>query len=297
MKALVYHGPGKRSWDTVADPVIVDATDAIVRVDATTICGTDLHIVKGDLPDVAVGRILGHEAVGTVVATVPGVRRVAVGDRVLVSCVTAAAPARRAARAIRASASAVAAGFSATSSTAPMPNCCASRSRTFHLPAPAGVADETVLMLADILPTSYEIGVLNGNVGPGDVVAVVGAGPVGIAAIIGRACSARQPSCRSTSPTAGSPRPSSRRGRHRQQRTRGCPRHRQSHDRRSGADVSIEAVGIAATFELAATLIRPGGHIANIGVHGGPATLHLEDLWDRNVTITTGLVERGLRLR
>ena len=293
MKALVYHGPGKRSWDTVADPVIVDATDAIVRVDATTICGTDLHIVKGDLPDVAVGRILGHEAVGTVVATGPGVRRVAVGDRVLVSCVTCcgACPSCREGHPGQCLGGGgwilgnLIDGTHAELLRVPFAD-------LSTYPLPAGVADETVLMLADIMPTSYEIGVLNGNVAPGDVVAVVGAGPVGIAAIIGArlfspatVVSIDQSDSRLATAKLLGADVTVNNGREDaldivKAMTGG-----------RGADVSIEAVGIAATFELAATLIRPGGHIANIGVHGGPATLHLEDLWDRNVTITTGLVD------
>jgi alcohol dehydrogenase len=147
-------------------------------------------------------------------------------------------------------------------------------------------------MLADILPTGYEVGVLNGHVQPGDVVAVVGAGPIGLSAIIGS---------RLYSPTtviaidlADS--------RLEAAKTFGADvtvnnsRQDALEVVRSltgglGADVAIEAVGTPATFELATTLIRPGGHVANIGVHGTPATLHLEDLWIRNVTITTGLVD------
>ena len=176
MKALVYHGPGRRSWETVADPVLVEDTDAIVRVDAVTICGTDLHILKGDVPEVTAGRILGHEAVGTVVSVGAGVKTRSPGDRVLVSCITACGTCRfcREARYGQClggggwilghlidgtQAELVRVPFADTST---------------HV-APDGVSDEQLLMLADILPTSYEVGVLNGHVQPGDVVAIVGA--------------------------------------------------------------------------------------------------------------------------
>src|SRR5437588_628998 len=89
MKALVYHGPGQRSWDEVPDPKIEEDTDVVVQVDAVTICGTDLHILKGDVPEVTPGRVLGHEAVGTVVERGFGVHGLAEGDRILLSCISA----------------------------------------------------------------------------------------------------------------------------------------------------------------------------------------------------------------
>jgi alcohol dehydrogenase len=158
--------------------------------------------------------------------------------------------------------------------------------------APAGVADEELLMLADILPTGYEVGVLNGHVNPGDVVAVVGAGPIGLSAIMGARLFS--PSLIVAIDLADSRLEAAKQfgadvtvNNSRQdaievvrQLTGGL-----------GADVAIEAVGVPATFELAAALIRPCGRVANIGVHGEPVTLHLEDLWTRDVTITTGLVD------
>ena len=210
MKALVYHGPNDKSWDDVPDPALVDDTDAIVRVDATTICGSDLHILKGDLPEVTPGRILGHEAVGTVEAVGaavknstrrPGARVVHLGLRHGVAS---------AGRADSASASAVVAGSSATTSTGPRQRRCGCRSPTPRpTRSPPGSSDEEFLMLADILPTGYEVGVLNGGVSPGDVVAVVGAGPIGLSAITGLLCSAPAMSSPSTSPTRGWRRPSS----------------------------------------------------------------------------------------
>ena len=293
MKALVYHGPGELAWEAVPDPVLRAPTDAIVRVDATTICGTDLHILQGDVPAVTDGRILGHEAVGTVEAIGAGVRTVAVGDRVLVSCVSSCG-ACRFCREARYGQCLGGGGWilgneidgtQAERVLVPFAD-------TSTYPIPAGVPDEEVLMLADILPTAYEVGVLNGQVAPGDVVVVVGAGPIGLAAIMGARLfspshivavdlvDSRLDAAKMfgadvvvngtredadaivTALTSG-----------------------------LGADVTIEAVGRPAAFEQAVRLARPGGHIANIGVHGRPATLHLEEQWSRDITITTGLVD------
>jgi alcohol dehydrogenase len=293
MKALVYHGPGLKAWEDVADPVIIDGTDAIVRVEATTICGTDLHILKGDVPAVTDGRILGHEAVGTVVAVGDGTRRVKVGDRVLVSCITSCGTCQycrdgHAGQCLGGGGWIL--GHKIDGTQAELVRVPFADLSTY--PIPAGVSDEAVLMLADILPTGYEVGVLNGHVRPGDVVAVVGAGPIGLAAIIGS---------RLYSPTTVV---AIDLADNRLEAAKSFGADVTVNNSREdalevirsltdglGADVAIEAVGTPATFELAATLIRPGGHVANIGVHGTPATLHLEDLWIRNVTITTGLVD------
>src|ERR1700687_3340145 len=186
MKAVVYHGPGAIAWEEVAKQTITADTDAIVRVDAVTICGTDLHILKGDVPEVTDGRILGHEAVGTVEAVGASVKHVKPGDRVLVSCITACGACRfcREARYGQCVGGGgwilghLIDGTQAEYVRVPFAD-------TSTYPVPAGVADEEILMLADILPTAYEVGVLNGRVQPGDVVAVVGAGPIGLSAIMG----------------------------------------------------------------------------------------------------------------
>ncbi|MDP9075389.1 MAG: zinc-dependent alcohol dehydrogenase family protein [Actinomycetota bacterium] len=293
MRALVFRGPGRKAWEEVPTPVVIDDTDAIVRVDATTICGTDLHILKGDVPEVAAGRVLGHEAVGTVTAVGSSVKSLRPGDRILVSCITACGSCRycretRYGRCVGGGGwilGRLIDGTQAEYVRVPFAD-------TSTYPMPAGVADEDILMLSDILPTGYEVGVLNGGVGPGDVVAVVGAGPIGLSSIMGarlfspshivaidladsRLDAAKQFGADVTVNN-------SRQDPHEviMALTGGL-----------GADVAIEAVGAPATFELAATLIRPGGRVANIGVHGQPATLHLEALWDRDVTITTGLVD------
>ena len=178
MKALVYHGPGAMAWEEVARPGIDADTDAIVRVDATTICGTDLHILKGDVPAMVDGRIIGHEAVGTVEEIGSAVRHLAVGDRVLVSCVTAYGSCRYC-RQDRSGQCTGGGGWilgNTINGTQAEYVRVPFADNSTH-PVPAGVSDEELLMLADILPTGYEVGVLNGHVQPGDAVVVVGAGP------------------------------------------------------------------------------------------------------------------------
>lgn len=296
MKALVYHGPSNKAWDETADPVIVDDTDAIVHVDATTICGTDLHILKGDVPTVSDGRVLGHEAVGTVTQIGTAVRRVAVGDRVLVSCITACGTCRYCRDGQ--SGQCLGGGGWILGNTIDGTQAELVRVPFADLsthPVPDGVSDDAVLMLADILPTGFEVGVLNGHVQPGDVVVIVDAGPIGLSAIIG--AQLYSPATVIAIDLVDS----------RLEAAKAFGADIAVNNSRQdplaivqeltdglGADVAIEAVGVPATFELTTTLIRPGGHIANIaniGVHGEPVTLHLEDLWTRDITITTGLVD------
>ncbi len=293
MKALVYHGPGQKSWDDVPDPQIIDPTDAIIGVDATTICGTDLHILKGDVADCQVGRILGHEAVGTVEAVGSAVTTMRPGDRVLVSCVSACGRCRYCREGHYGQCLGGGGwilGYRIDGTQAEYVRVPFADNSTY--PVPAGMADEAVLMLADILPTAYEVGVVNGGVRPGDTVAIVGAGPVGLSAILGaklfspahvisidladsRLDAAKQFGADVTiNPSRED-----------------AVAHVLNLTDGLGADVAIEAVGVSDTFEMCARLVRPGGHVANVGVHGGPASLHLEDLWARNVTITTGLVD------
>ena len=297
MKALVYHGPGKKSWDTVPDPKLQEPTDAIVRIDTTTICGTDLHILKGDVPAVTDGRILGHEGVGTITEVGTAVKGLKVGDRVIISCITACG--------------------SCSYCRQQLPSHCLDSEGTSgigwifgHLidgtqaefvrvpyadnslhKLPEGVSDEAAIMLSDILPTGFEIGIRNGRVKPGDVVAVVGAGPVGLSVIM----------------TAGFYGPSRviaidlDENRLELAKTFGATDTVNSgkSDWRDkviamtdgmGVDVAIEAVGIPQTFDMCVSLIRPGGSVANVGVHGKSVELKLQELWIKDVTITTGLV-------
>ena len=293
MKALVYHGPSAKAWEDVPDPEIQDDSDAIVQVDTVTICGTDLHILKGDVPEVTKGRILGHEAVGTVVSVGPGVKTLAVGDRVLVSCVSACGRCRfcregRFGQCLGGGGWIL--GYMIDGTQAEYVRVPFADTSTYKVPS--GVSDEEILMLADILPTSYEVGVLNGKVGPADTVAVVGAGPIGLSAILGARMFS--PSHVVAIDLADA----------RLDAAKGFGADLTVNNARTdavafvkeltgglGADVAIEAVGVPSSFELCADLVRPGGRVANIGVHGAPATLHLERLWIRDVTITTGLVD------
>lgn len=293
MKALVYHGPGQRGWDTVADPTIIDQTDIVVRIDTSTICGSDLHILKGDVPETTPGTVLGHEAVGTVQEIGSSVSTVAVGDRVLLSCISSCGRCRFCKEARYGQCLGgggwifghLIDGLQAEYARVPFAD-----NSVYKIPEE--LTDEQVLFLADILPTAYEVGVLNGKVSPGDVVAVVGAGPIGLAAILtaslytpgrivaidladGRLQSARQFGADVTINNG---------------REDAIAQIMELTDG-LGVDVALEAVGVPDTFELATDLIRPGGRVANIGVHGHSATLHLEKLWTRDVTITTGLVD------
>ena len=297
MKALVYGGPGQKSWTDVPDPKIQNPSDVIVKVETTTICGTDLHILKGDVPAVTQGRILGHEGVGTITETGSSVTSLKVGDRVIISCIKSC-------------------GHCANCKTGLYSHCMGEEGKagvgwifghlidgtqaeyvrvpyaenSLHL-LPEGVSDEQAVMLSDILPTGFEIGVQYGRVKPGDTVAVVGAGPVGLAAIAtaglygaativavdldaNRLEKAREFGAtdvvlsgeadwkdRVLALTDG-----------------------------QGVDVAIEAVGIPATFNMCIDLVRPGGNVANVGVHGKPVDLHVEDLWIQNINISMGLV-------
>jgi alcohol dehydrogenase len=293
MKGLVYGGPGHRSWTEVPDPRIQDPRDAIIRVDAVTICGTDLHILGGDVPEVEAGRVLGHEAVGTVTEIGGAVAGLRTGDRVLASCISACGICRFCrqgayGQCLRGGGwilGHLIDGVQSEYARIPFADL-----STYQLPDQ--VSDEQAVLLADILPTSYEVGVLNGRVRPGDTVVIVGAGPIGLAAVatarlyspahivvIDKAESRLQAAKlfgADTVVVAGEDDALT----IVRDLTGGL-----------GADVVMEAVGTPQTFELCTTLVRPGGRIANIGVHGKPATLHLEDLWIRNVTITTGLVD------
>jgi alcohol dehydrogenase len=293
MEALVYHGPGERAWESVPDPVIQAPTDAVVRIDAATICGTDLHILKGDVPEVLPGTILGHEAVGTIEEVGSAVTSFTAGDRVLLSCITACGRCRFCKEAHYGLCTGgggwilghLIDGVQAEYARIPFVD-------TSAYLVPEGLTDEQVLFLADILPTSYEVGILNGRVRPGDVVAIVGAGPIGLAAVLtaklytpativvidlaAKRLEMAKGFGADVTIDNGVEDPIARI----MELTEGL-----------GADVAIEAVGMPSTFELCTEIVRPGGTVANIGVHGAPATLHLEKLWIKDVTISTGLVD------
>jgi alcohol dehydrogenase len=294
MKALVYHGPGRKSWEEAPDPELQDPTDAIVRIDTTTICGTDLHILKGDVPAVTPGRILGHEAVGTVTALGAEVQGLEVGDRVVVPAITNCGTCDYCTHGMPAHCQSVGGigwifghlinGLQAEQARVPFAG-------TSLVKVPEGMTDEQVLFLTDILPTGYEIGVLNGDVSEGDMVAVIGAGPVGLAAIM----TARLQGAERIVAVDGDP--------FRLETAQAfgatdiltpegdvAAELLAMSDDGLGVDVAIEAVGIPATLETCFRAVRPGGTIANVGVHGAEVTLPIQDLWIQNITLRTGLV-------
>ena len=292
MNALVYHGPGQRAWEARPRPALRDAGDAIVRITTSTLCGTDLHILKGDVPTIAAGRILGHEGIGVVTEVGPGVSLFRQGDRVLISCITACgrcefcrkgmySHCRHGGWILGNTIDGTQAGY------VRIPH-----ADTSLYAIPPDGDEDALVMLSDILPTGFECGVLNGQVLPGDTVAIVGAGPVGLAALltaqfyspsvlividldVSRLAVAAELGATATIDS----------------RDGQAARRVMEMTSGAGVDVAIEAVGVPATFELCQEIIGAGGRIANVGVHGAPATLHLESLWDRNVTITTRLVD------
>jgi alcohol dehydrogenase len=294
MKALVFHGPGSKAWEEVPDATVQEPTDVVVRVDTTTICGTDLHILHGDVAAVTDGRILGHEAVGTITEVGDAVRGFSVGDRVLVPAITKCGRCEYCQRGMPSHCQTVGGigwilghlidGTQAELVRVPYAD-------TSLYAVPEGVADEQAIFLADSLPTGYEVGVLAGGVRPGNTVAVIGAGAVGLAAILTTslwgaskviavdinkfrltkalefgATDAVEAGPGTTTDVLGL--------------TDGL-----------GVDVSIEAVGFPETLLTAASLVRPGGTIANIGVHGIPVELPMQNMWIQNVTLTMGLVD------
>lgn len=297
MKALVYQGPGKKDWTTVPDPTIHHPSDVIVQVDTTTICGTDLHILKGDVPAVTEGRVLGHEGVGTVTEVGSGVTKLAVGDRVIISCISSCGSCSYCHQQLPAhcldpeGASGIGwifghliDGTQAEYVRVPFAE------NSLHK-LPDGVDDDAAVMLSDILPTGFEIGIRNGRVAPGDVVAVVGAGPVGLAAVMTAGLYGasriiaidlddnRIEQAREMGATDGINSGAANWMDDVLAMTDGL-----------GVDTAVEAVGIPATFDMCTELVRPGGTVANVGVHGRSVELKLHELWIQDVAITTGLV-------
>jgi len=288
MKALIYDGPGKIRWDVRPDPKIQQDTDLILKVTSTTICGSDTHIIKGGVPDTPYGTILGHEGVGIVEAVGASVRNVVPGDRIMATCVTAC-------------------GFCRFCTAGQYGQCLNGGWALGHLidgvqaeyaripyaqnsvyKIPDNLSDEQVLFLTDILATGYEVGVLMGGVRPGDTIVIVGSGPVGLSAVLTAQLfspanivvvdlveSRRKKALELGATHAVGP----------------DEVHAVVNDLTGGlgADVTMEAAGFPAPFELAADLVRSGGRIANIGVHEEPATLHIEKLWAKQITITTGI--------
>jgi alcohol dehydrogenase len=297
MKALVYGGPGVKEWKEVSNPTILKPTDAIIKVETTAICGTDLHILKGDVPAVTPGRILGHEGVGTITELGSSVTNFKVGDRVIISCIKSCGACANCKQGLYSHCLGdegvsglgwvlghLIDGTQAEYVRIPYAD------NSLHL-MPAGVSDTEAVMLSDILPTGFEMGIQYGAVKPGDVVAVIGTGPVGLAAIV-------------TASLYGAARVISiDLDKNRLEKSRefgatdtvvsGSPNWKEevlAMTDGAGVDVAIEAVGVPLTFEMATQIVRPGGHVANVGVHGKAVSLELQNLWIQNISISMGLV-------
>ena len=297
MKALVYEGPGKKSWTEVPNPKIIHPTDVIVKVETTTICGTDLHILKGDVPAVTSGRILGHEGVGTITEIGSSVSSFKVGDRVIISCIKSCGHCSNCKMGLYSHCLADEGvsgigwifGHLIDGTQAEFVRVPFADNSLYKLPA--GVTDEQGVMLSDILPTGFEIGVQYGQVKPGDVVAVIGAGPVGLAAIATAGLYGaakviaidldanrleRSKDFGATDTVLSG--------------TATWKEQVMALTDGAGVDVAIEAVGVPLTFTMATEIVRPGGHVANVGVHGKSVDLHVENLWIQNINISMGLV-------
>ena len=290
MQALVYAGSGVKALESVPVPVLALPTDALVRIVKTTICGTDLHILKGDVPAVTAGRILGHEGVGVVEEVGSAVSNFKPGDHVLISCITSCGKCHYCKQQLYAHCENggwllghLIDGTQAQYVRIP-------HADNSLYPIPDGADEEALVMLSDILPTGFEIGVLYGAVKPGDTVVIVGSGPIGMAALLtaqfysparvimvdvddGRLEMAKRFGATDVINSATTDAVAAIMGM-----------------TRDGVDVAIEAVGIPETFDICQGVVRPGGHIANVGVHGSSVQLQLQKLWIQNVTLTTGLV-------
>ena len=292
MKALVYQGPGKKSWEEKPKPLILESTDAIVRILKTTICGTDLHIMKGDVPAVVAGRILGHEGVGVIEEVGNGVSNFKKGDHVLISCITSCGKCDYCKKSMYSHCEngGWILGHLIDGTQAEYTRIPHADNSLHHIPK--GADEESLVMLSDIFPTGFECGVLNGKVKPGDTIAIVGAGPIGLAVLLtaqfytpavilmidhddNRLEVAKNFGATHTINSS----------------KENATEKIMALTNKRGVDVAVEAVGIPETFELCETIIGAGGHIANIGVHGKSVVLHLETLWSSNITITTGLVD------
>jgi alcohol dehydrogenase len=294
MKALVYHGPGNKTWEDVADAEVREPTDVVVRVDTTTICGTDLHILHGDVPAVTDGRILGHEAVGTVTAVGAAVTGFAAGDRVLVPAITRCGRCAYCQRGMPSHCQTVGGigwifGHLIDGTQAELVRVPYADTSLYRVPE--GISDDQAIFLADSLPTGYEVGVLAGRVRPGQTVAVVGAGAVGLSAILttglwgaSKVIAVDTDKFRLTKALEFGATDAVEAG-------DGAIAEVLALTDGLGVDVSIEAVGYPETLRTAAALVRPGGTIANIGVHGVPVELPMQDMWIQNVTLTMGLVD------
>ena len=289
MKALVYHGPGKRAWEEKPKPKIENSTDAIIRITKTTICGTDLHIMKGDVPEVIEGLILGHEGVGVIEEAGQGVSNFKVGNKALISCITSCGSCEACKKGMysHCETGGWLLGHMIDGTQAEYVRIPHADNSLHHVPD--AVNEEAIVMLSDILPTGFECGVLKGQIKPGDTVAIVGAGPIGLAVLLTAQFYSPaeiimvdlDENRLNIAKTFGAT----------NLVTDNAVEKIMKLTDGKDVDVAIEAVGASSTFYICQSIVAAGGHIANIGVHGKSVELHLEKLWSGNITITTRLVD------
>lgn len=290
MKGLVYNGPGKIEWKDVPKPGLDKPTDALVKILKTTICCTDLGILHGKTPSVKPGTILGHEGVGVIEEVGSSVMNFKRGDHVIISCITADGTCEYCKKQMY--------GHCEDGGWILGNLINGTQAEFVRIPhadnslyaAPAGIHEEALVMLSDILPTGHEIGVINGCVKPGDTIAIVGAAPIGMSALLTAQFYSpakiymidldanRLQMARELGAT------------HTIQSDKEDAIKKIMSETKDGVDVAIEAVGAPATFDICQQIVRPGGHVANIGVHGHSVDLQIQELWIRNITITMGLV-------
>ena len=292
MKALVYHGPGKKSWEEKPKPTIIEPSDALIKISKTTICGTDLHILKGDVPEVTDGRILGHEGVGIVEEVGSAVTEFKKGDHVLISCISSCGKCEYCKKGMysHCEKGGWILGHLIDGTQAEYVRIPFADNSLYHIPANAN--EEALVMLSDILPTGFECGVVNGQIKPGDTVAIVGGGPIGLATLLtAKFYSPAEiimvdidDNRLAVSKTFGATQTINSRNEDPVKRVNELTG-------KKGVDTAIEAVGIPESFELCQSIVAAGGRIANVGVHGKSVSLHLETLWSQNITITTRLVD------
>jgi len=292
MKALVYYGPGKKEWEVQPRPSLIDSTDALVKILKTTICGTDLHIIKGDMPEVAPGRILGHEGIGIIEEVGSSVINFKKGDHVIISCVTSCGKCAYCRKGMlsHCDKGGWILGYKIQGCQAEYVRIPYADTSLYAIPKNSD--EESMVLLSDILPTGFECGVLNGHVKPGDTIAVIGAGPVGMAALLTAQfytpafiIAIDQDDNRlEVARSFGATHTINSGKENAEERIMEITQNK-------GVDTAIEAVGIPQTFELCEAIIALGGHIANIGVHAKSVVLHMEKLWDRNIFISTRLVD------
>ncbi|MDZ4751834.1 MAG: zinc-dependent alcohol dehydrogenase family protein [Flavobacteriales bacterium] len=290
MKGLVYLGSGKIELKDIPTPKILKPTDAIVKVTKTTICGTDIGIIHGKTPTCLPGTTLGHEGVGVVEEVGSAIVNFKKGDHVIISCITSDGSCEYCKKQMYSHCEdgGWILGHTINGTQAEYVNIPHADNSLYHIPA--GADEEALVMLSDILPTGHEIGVLNGTVKLGDTIAIVGAGPVGMSALLtaqfyspakiymidldeNRLELAKKFGATDTINTS-----------------KDDAVKRIMEETKDGVDVAIEAVGIPATFDICQNILRPGGHLANIGVHGSIVNLQIQKLWIRNITLTMGLV-------